>query len=221
MKSRGQRTDGGRRKTEDGCRTFDFKTFRPSTARCRAGFTFVELLLAVTISVMVFFAMGMVLTKCFSLWKDATANWRLAQYARISRERILCGGFANPSGGLLSATNVTLYMNGNWDYFQYGTVAGSGVTQLVCGWGDEDDENTQYGDPVYGNLLLRLGASEWAFAQSVANYSYSYNTPVKVDSFAASITNDILLISYRLKFSAAGKTFTLPHTIQACLVNKE
>lgn len=177
----------------------------------KRGFTLVEMLLAVSISVMVFLAMGTLLSKCFLLWKDATANWRLAQYARISRERILSGGFANPVDGLLSATNVVASIDGAWDYIEYVTVAGSGIVERVYGWSGEAEQN----------LLLKRGSSQWAFGQTVANYSYGYDTPVKVDSFSASITNKIVTLSYRLRFPAAGKMFTQPHTISAWLVNKE
>ena len=179
----------------------------------RAGFTLVEMLLAVSISVMVFFAMGVLLTKCFALWKDATANWRLAQYARISRERILSGGFASPAGGLLSATNATVHVDGGWDYVEYQTVTGTGGVQQVYGWAGSLEQD----------ILIRRssGTPQWTYGQSAATYSYSYNTPVKVDLFAASVSNDMVNITYRMRFSAAGQVFTQPHTIHACLVNKE
>jgi prepilin-type N-terminal cleavage/methylation domain-containing protein len=174
----------------------------------KGGFTLVEMLLAVSISVMVFAAMGMVLTKCFSLWKDSTAHWRLAQYARISRERILCGGFADPSGGLLSASNAVISLDSGWKYLQYITVAGSGNLQQIRGWdGTAEDKDIQ----------LRDGASSWVYGQG----SGAVAPTIKVDSFIAAVSNDLVTISYRMRFSAAGKSFTQPHTIQACLVNKE
>jgi len=177
----------------------------------RAGFTLVEILLATAISVMVFFAMGMMLTKCFSLWQDATANWRLAQYARICRERILCGGFADPSGGLLSATNATVYTSSGWGYIEYTTTAGSGVVQQVWGWTGTAEQD----------IWLNKGGSQWAYGQGVSTYLSNAPPTVKVDSFVAVVSNDIVTISYRLRLSAAGKTFTLPHTISAGLVNKD
>lgn len=174
----------------------------------RAGFTIVEMLLATAVSVMVFAAMGLVLTKCFSLWKDATAHWRLAQYTRISRERILSGGFADPSGGLLSATNTDITVSAGWDYIGYNTVTGTGGLQQIRGWeGSADDKHIQ----------LKNGTSLWVYAQS----SGLAEPEIKVDSFSAAASNDLVTIAYRLKFSTAGKTFTQLHTIQACLVNKE
>jgi prepilin-type N-terminal cleavage/methylation domain-containing protein len=177
----------------------------------RRGFTLVEVLLAVSISVMVFAAMGMLLSKCFTLWKDATANWRLAQYARISRERILSGGFVDPSGGLLAATNITVNPYGSWSYIEYKTTDGPGVAQQVYGWTGTSAQN----------LWLKKGASTWAYGQGVASYPANAAPPVQVDSFSASVSNQMVTLSYRLRLSAAGKTFSQPHTIRAWLVNKE
>lgn len=176
----------------------------------RAGFTLIEVLLAVSLSVMVFAAMGMLLNRCFSLWKDATANWRLAQYARISRERILSGGFTNPATGLLSATNAIIVPYGSWDYVEYRTVSDVGAVQQVYGWTGLAEQD----------LWLKRD-SVWAYGQGVASYPANAAPAVKVDSFIATVSNDIVNISYRLRFSAAGKVFTQPHTISAWLVNKE
>lgn len=164
--------------------------------------------MAVSLSVMVFFSMGIVLTRCLSLWRDATAHWRLAQYARISRERILYGGFTDPSGGLLSASNVVVSVDSGWKYIQYTTATGGSSVKQIRGWdGLATDKNIQ----------LRDGSSPWVYGQS----SGAAAPIIQVDSFVAAVTNDLVTISYRMIFSAAGKTFTQPHTIQACLVNKE
>jgi hypothetical protein len=153
--------------------------------------------------------MGLLLTKCFSLWKDATANWRLAQVARISRERILCGGFTDPAGGLLSATNATVNPSGGWDYIEYTTVAGAGAVQRVWGWTASSEQD----------MYLEKDGTR-VFGQGVATLDMAAPA-VKVDSFAAAVSNEYVNISYRVRFSAAGKTFTQPHTIRASLVNKE
>lgn len=180
----------------------------------RAGFTIVEMLLAVSISVMVFVAMGMLLTKCFSLWKDATAHWRLAQVARISRERLLCGFTNNVSGGvtnltgLLSATNAIISSDSGWQTLAYQRDGESVVSYIVRGWaGVADDKDIQ----------LRKGVSAWVYGQT-----YGTAVPdIKVDSFAVSTSNNLVTISYRLRFSVAGQTFTQPQTISASLVNEE
>ena len=174
----------------------------------RTGFTIIEVLLATVIAIFVFAALGLVMTKCFSLWKDATANWQLAQYARISRERILYGGFADPGGGLLSATNVVVSPDSGWNYLQYTTVTGSGSLQQVRGWSGEADDK---------NIQLKNGSSAWVYGQA----SGDADPTVKVDSFSITTTNDLVTIAYRLRLAAAGKLFTQMQTIRTCLLNKE
>lgn len=179
----------------------------------RTGFTLVEVLLAVSISVMVFAAMGMLLNRCFSLWKDATAHWRLAQVARISRERILCGVINYVSGtstnltGLLSATNIVISLDSGWQTLSYNRANESNL-YMVRGW---------QGEAADKDIQLRKGSSDWVYGQG----SGSAAPEVKVDLFTASVTNDIVTISYRLLFSAAGKTFVQPQTISISLLNKE
>jgi prepilin-type N-terminal cleavage/methylation domain-containing protein len=176
--------------------------------RQKKGFTLVEVMLAVSLSVMVFAAMGMVLTKCFSLWKDATAQWRLAQYSRIARERILCGGFVDPAGGLLAATNATSTTDAGWGDLVYATVAGTGGVVRVRGWVGESDGK---------DLLLRQGVSDWRYGLQ----SGSSVPEIKADFFTVVVSNDLVTVVYRLRLNAGGKTFVQPHTVRACLVNKE
>jgi hypothetical protein len=180
----------------------------------RAGFTLVELLLAVSLSVMVFFAMGTLLTKCFSLWKDATAHWRLAQVARISRERILCGVTNFVSGGvtnltgILSASNAVITLDSGWSVIGYGRADEPSVLYQIRGWPGEGDDK---------NIQLRRGVASWVYGQS----SGAAEPDIKIDSFTSSISNNIVTITYRLRLSAAGKTFTQPHTIYTSLINSE
>lgn len=175
----------------------------------KLGFTLTEIMIAVTISVFVFAAMGALLGRCFSLWKDAAANWQLAQYSRVSRERILRGGFADPSQGLLSATNAVPYVPGSgWAYLQYRNQAGG--LQRVYGWVGESTQNIW--------LYRTPGTPAWTYAQGS---SYPVNPPVTVDSFDLSKSNQLVTITYRVRASAGGKTFTQPHTIQAYLINED
>lgn len=182
----------------------------------RRGFTLTEIMIAVTISVFVFAAMGMVLSKCFSLWKDASAHWKLAQYARISRERILHGGFANPAGGLLSATNVSIV-----------------ETSFALNVGYATESNF-YGVCAYTNIIYpRLylldqktiapywsgGYDDWRWGMRMDK---SGTIPdVQVTHMIASNQNHLVTIAYRLQFSAGGKIFTQPQTIRAYLINEE
>ena len=187
MKSRGHRT---------ACRTR------------RAGFTLVELMLAVSLSVVVFSAMGVLLNRCFSLWIDASAHWRLAQYARISRERILTGGFNDPSGGLLSATAVAMDTTPPWTVLSYATLSKTAGEERIRGWpGVATDKNIQ----------LKSGLSDWVYGAATGTSA----PPVRVDLFSTVMSNDVVSIIYRLRFSAAGRTFEQPQTLRARLINME
>jgi hypothetical protein len=178
-----------------------------------AGFTLVELLLAVSLSIMVFAAMGMLLTKCFSLWKDSTAHWRLTQYARISRERILSGvttcvlnGATNLTG-LLSATNADITASSGYTVIGYGRVEEPGVVYQIRGWTGEADNK---------NLQIKAGASGWVYALG----SGTNEPDIKVDSFTASAIDHVVTIAYRLRLSAAGRTFYQQQTITTALLNE-
>ena len=156
----------------------------------KLGFTLVEVMLATVVSVMVFAAMAMVLSKGFSLWMDAMANWRLAQAACISRERILHGGFADPRDGLLSATNVSITSYSGQDCIEYSTMMGTGGVQRISGW-----------NGASSNLWLNQGSS-WL----------NVTPKVELDSFVVNSTNRAIVC--RLKLSAAGRIFTRSLTIQ-------
>ena len=180
----------------------------------RAGFTLVELLLAVSISIVVFAAMGLLLSKCFSLWKDSTARWRLSQYARISRERILSGitnnvyGGATNLTGLLSASNVVVKVADGYTVVEYGRIDDTHNAYQIRGWpGDASDKHIQ----------IRRGDTDWVYALGLG----SSVPEIKVDRFTASVSNHVVTIAYRLGLSAAGKTFYQPQTIITSLLNEE
>lgn len=181
---------------------------RPASRRL--GFTLVEVMLAAVISVMVFSAMGIVLTRCFSLWKDAMAHWQLAQYGRVVRTRVLFGGFG-PGTGLLSATNHTVAPFGNYTYVTYYPLGAGGLHQAY-GRSDTATEDLR--------LARSSGSPALVLAQSVTQ-SGGFSPPVKVCDFqAVSLTNRLLRITYELRLSSMGKTFVQPQTIRASLVNE-
>jgi prepilin-type N-terminal cleavage/methylation domain-containing protein len=174
----------------------------------RAGFTLVEMMMAVSLSVMVFAAMGVLVNRCFSLWIDASAHWRLAQYVRISRERILSGGFNDPSGGLLSATEVVLDTNSVWTVLSYATLSKTAGEERIRGWP---------GVAMDKNIQLKSGSSDWVYGAATGTSA----PPVRVDLFSPAMSNDQVSITYRLRFSAAGRIFEQPHTVRARLINVE
>lgn len=182
----------------------------PNRASRRRGFTLVEVLLAVVISVMVFMAMGVVLTRCFSLWKDAMAHWQMAQVGRVARTRLLHGAFG-PGTGLLSVTNHAISPSGGYSYITYYPLEMSGYQQAYGLSSDASPADL---------LLYRSGGSpSLALAQSVTS-SGGLNPPVKINNFNAVNSNGVLLITYTLNLSSMGRTFTQPQTVRASLVNE-
>ena len=181
----------------------------------RAGFTLVELLLAVSVSIMVFAAMGLLLSKCFSLWKQSTAQWRLSQYSRISRERILSGitnvaisdGAMNLTG-LLSASNAVVTTDGGYTVINYGRITEGSTVYQIRGWP---------GAATNTHLQIRRASSDWVYALGVG----SAEPEIKVDLFTASESNHVVTITYRLQLRAAGKTFYQPQTITTALLNED
>ncbi len=181
--------------------------------RTRSGFTLPEVLLAAVISGMVFFALGTVLTRSFSIWYSGMAQWKLATQARVARVRLLDGGFGKGTG-LLSATNHTVNPYGSWEYVgyypvvsgkefrSYGMIAEAGRDHL---WLQNDDD----GIPV-----------EWTYGQSVKNYG-AEEPDVRIGGFDAEINDNILEMTYTLHLSAGGKEFEQPQTVRTVLLNVE
>lgn len=185
-----------------------------SRRKNRTGFTLVELLLAVSLSIMVFAAMGLLLSKCFSLWKDSTAQWRLSQYSRISRERILSGitnrvsGGATNLTGLLSASNAVVEVGEGYTTVEYGRMDDPGAVYKIRGWSGQSDSK---------HLEIKREPDAWVYALS----SGRAEPAIRVDMFNASTSNHVVTITYRLQLSTAGKTFYQPQTIITSLLNEE
>ncbi|MBI9021085.1 MAG: type II secretion system protein [Verrucomicrobia bacterium] len=175
----------------------------------KSGFTLTELIVALTISIMVFSAMGSLLSRCFSLWMDASANWKIAQHSRITRARILSGGFG-PGSGLLSSSNTTVSAYGSWDRIRFYPIAVSGYRE-VYGWPSDVPQNIWLKNSVDGQL---------AWAQSVSYAGASSEPLVKATAFDAVLSNKVMTINYTLNFSAMGKDFEQPQTIRAYLINQ-
>jgi type II secretory pathway pseudopilin PulG len=185
----------------------------------RVGFTLIELLLAVSLSIMVFAAMGLLLSKCFSLWKQSTAQWRLSQYSRISRERILSGvtnvvisGGATNLTGLLSASNAVVTAEWGFTVIRYGRMAETNMVYEIRGWPGEST-NTH----LQARRRTDSSTNNWVYLLS----SGSAEPEIKVDLFTALATNHVVTITYRLQLQAAGKTFYQPQTIITALLNED
>jgi len=175
------------------------------------GFTLTEVMISVVLSIMVFAALGMLLTRCFSLWVDGQANWNLAQHARVTRSRLLNGAFGVGTG-VINGSNVTV---------QAGTDEWEGWQSVRFELVDQAEYYQIYASPGANQMNICIekeGEPEVALAQEV-RYRSGGDPLVKVNNFGASVTNKHLTMTYTLNFSAMGKNFELPQIIEAYLVN--
>jgi hypothetical protein len=142
---------------------------------------------------------------------DGAARWRLAQHARVTRARLLDGGFnASASGsaftGWLSSSGVTFGNSSGEAYVEYYPIRSSGVFRAY-GW-----TNTAAGR----NIRLQ-GGSAWALGQTVAATNYA--SSVQVDMFRPYMTNGGVTATYRLRLDSMGQTFEQPCTVRAFIIN--
>lgn len=188
--------------------------------RNRRGFTLVEVMLAVTISVFVFAGMGVLLSRAFNLWMEGAARWKLAQYSRITRERILRGGFGVsqtnvPLEGLLVATNISIESVSSARNVAYAT------------------ETNFYGICAYTNIVSpRLylidqnsmapywfgGYTDWRWG--VENRKGGGIPEIEITHMDASHSNSVVELVYQLRYAAMGRQFTQPTTVRAYLINE-
>lgn len=179
-----------------------------------SGFTLPEVLLSTVLSVMVFFALGTLLSRSFSIWYSGMAQWKLATHARVTRLRLLDGGFGKGTG-LLSATNHTIKPYGSWEYLEYYPIL-SGEKYGSYGWvSTNNPENIwlENRDPAV--------PATWAYGQSVKNLG-NEAPDVKIGGFDAEFVEDnVLELTYTLYFSAGGKTNKQLQTIRTVLLNSE
>jgi len=176
-----------------------------------AGFTLVEVMVASTISVAVFFAMGMILVKGFSLWRDGAARWYLAQRARVARVRLLNFGY-NAGSGMLASSNIVVgTTENNWVYIDY-TPQNETETIRLYGGKTTGKKHPYFYRPSNPKKYWFL---EYAKKKGATKPS------VKISSFEAAVdvTNEVLTISYDLNYTTGGKDYVQPQTITAYLVN--
>ena len=163
--------------------------------------------MALVISIMVFSALGVLMSRSFALWLDAQANWKLSQHARVARTRLLYGGFGVGTG-ILSSTNIVVQEDGGWATITFDPIEEGGQC-VAYGWQGSSQQNI---------WILRDG--KWVWAQTVSAYNVSEQPTVLVNEFTASVFNRTLTINYTLNFSAMGKNFELPQEIHAHLINE-
>ncbi len=172
----------------------------------KTGFTLIELMMVLTISILIFSAMNMVLSRSFSFWRDGMGRWQLAQQARQTRARILHNNFLN-GYGMLSIDSLSL----EDDRIEY-TLLGDGDDYFFH-TGSSSDTNTQpyfnYDSGTVEYWLLRA-------AEKLAN-----NAPIiRISHFTPTLSNDVLTLNYQLIHELGGKRYEQPQVIQAYLVNQ-
>ncbi len=172
----------------------------------RSGFTLVEIMMVMTISILVFSAMNVVLSRSFSFWRDGMGYWQLAQQARQTRARILHNNFLN-GYGMLSIDNLSLEN----DRIEY-TLLGDGDDYFFY-TGSSSATNTQ---PYFN---YDSGTVEYWLLHAAEKREN--NAPiVRISHFTPTLSNDVLTLNYQLIYEIGGKSYEQPQVIQAYLVNQ-
>jgi type II secretory pathway pseudopilin PulG len=181
--------------------------------RPTAGFTLVEMLLSVAISVFVFTAMGLLLVKMLYLWGDGAGQWYLAAQARSARARLLSGGLGAGTG-LLSIQEIqSIKTNPNWCTLEY-EVAGRDEKFWIQGSVD----NTAPADKSVFIKGSKGGGQTWLAMVGIKRGQQ--NLPdVRADRFDAAYSNEMLQVRYILSYSVGGTLWEYPQVIRARLVN--
>lgn len=185
-----------------------------SNPSCRkAGFTLIEVLMSTVISVMVFAAMGSLLVKTMRLWTDGAGSFYLANQARAARARLLSGGLGVGTG-LLSINEVTsIKTNPQWCFLDYNAV---GLDEKYSVRGSVNDDA-----PENKSIFVKgsKGAGESWLMMTGAKRGLQDIPDVQAASFGVAGSNKVLNVTYKLSYTAGGRTYEYPQRIQAYLVN--
>lgn len=185
-----------------------------SISQKTSGFTLVEVLLSMVISVLIFAAMGSLLVKTLRLWGDGAGQFYLANQARAARARLLSGGMG-PGTGLLSIREIkSIKTNPNWCTLEYQTAA---LDENFTLQGSVD--NTAPADKSIFVKSSKGGGQTWLTMVGVKRGQQ--NLPdVRADWFDVVQSNKTLNVHYILSYEAGGKMYEYPQLIQAYLVNE-
>ncbi len=180
----------------------------------KKGFTLVEMMMSLVISVVVFSAMGVLLTKTVSLWLDGAGRWYLANQARAARARILSGGMGAGTG-MLSLNEITsIKKNPNWCTMKY-KVASSSTKYWIRG---------SVANPASKNRSVFIKSNKGGgkiWLMMVGRKKGPQSEPdVRTDSFDLDLTGRVLTVRYNLTFRTGGRVYEQPQVIRAYLVNE-
>jgi len=176
-----------------------------------AGFTLVEVMVASMISIAVFFAMGTILVKGFSLWRDGASRWYLAQRARVARVRLLNFGY-NAGSGMLASSNIVVGTDGSWVIIDYTPQDSHETIRFYGGKATSGQRDPYFRRPTNPKKywFLEYAKKKWVEKPSVKTSDFSAHVDM---------TNEVLTISYNLHYKNGGKKYVQPQTIKAYLVN--
>jgi prepilin-type N-terminal cleavage/methylation domain-containing protein len=179
----------------------------------KGGFTLVEMLMALVVSVSVFMAMNVLLVNVTRLWVNGAGQWYLANQARVARARILSGGMG-PGTGVLSMDELTsIKTNPNWCTIAYQT-AGSTEKYWIRG----SVENPASKDRAIFIKNNHGGEQTWLMMLG-RKQSWKDKPEVESLNFDASLSGDVLTLRYDISFQSGGQVFEQPQIIRAHLVN--
>lgn len=195
---------------------------RNASRRSRQGFTLVEMLMALSISVLVFAAMGVLLVRTTRLWIEGAAHWHLAHQARAARARMIHGmripGVSSDyMNGLLQLSEIEqIQINPQWCIFRY-SVAGGGHNERFTLRGsvfDSDKRNRQI-------FIQRNpgGGNNWLMMAATVRGADRETPDIEANTFRVGVTNRVLHVHYTLRFEAAGRQLEMPQELQIYMVN--
>ncbi len=196
-------------------RTSNVRDRRSKVVGQRSGFTIVEILVALSISSLVFVAMSSVLSRCFAVWRDSTAHWELAQQAKQTRVRLLHNTFLEGSG-LLSADYIRIRSSlMDFDLLEdpsnYRLYAGTTVSENF---------------PAYFQKPSGIPNKKRFFWLTMAAQRHSdikIRTPpsVSMNYFTPTLNpaGDVLTLEYTLKKQFGGKVYEQKQVVTIHLIN--
>ncbi len=190
-----------------------FRGRRSEAGKRNHGFTLVEVLIALSLSTLVFFAMGSVLSRCFAFWRDSTAHWELAQQAKQTRMRLLHNTFLE-GNGLLSAN----YIKKRSSRLDFRLLEDPNSYRLYAGY------TTSETFPAYFQKPSSFPSAERYFWLTKTSHRNSrsgsrVSPSVSMNNFTPTLDGDVLTMKYTLKKEIGGKTYEQKQTVTVHLIN--
>jgi len=170
------------------------------------------MLMALVISIVVFSAMGILIVNVTKMWVGGAGQWYLANQARMARARLLSGGMG-PGTGVLSLDELkSIKTNPNWCTVEY-QVAASTEKYWIRG----SVENPASHDRSIFIKNNKGGGQTWLMMLG-RKQGWKDRPEVESLNFEASVSNDVMVLKYDLRFETGGRVYEQPQIIEAYLV---